>query len=323
MSLTSQIQDTNSPVRHFFTEFEKKDGTKNCLALLQSTAPIRPLSFTPSSNVVYTFMGTTTDYLIRYTANGNALHFESTIASEALGLRVPLTGASDEVIQHLESLFRIGKQNLDGRDAFDYKAIYSATALAILDGFYRSGCLPGSFLETIQRDKKEVLKKHNGRNLKEKTTNYLFSEYFANLGGDQYAKEISDLIQLFVNANKDPGSELFDTKIVVFNQALGNSGLVGGADFDCVIRGKNRLVLTDIKTTTKPLTIGHLRQIIGYALLYDEKKDDFKFTHIGIYHSRSGSFRSLPIDSVIEMTLSGFNSVGAARKAFIASVKNV
>ena len=322
MSLTSQIQDKNSPVRQFFREFEKKEGTRNCLALLQSTAPIRPLSFTPSSNVVYTFMGTTTDYLIRYTANGNALHFESTIASEAL-VRAPLTGASDEVIQHLESLFRIGKQNLDGRDASDYKAIYSATALAILDGFYRSGCLPGPFLEAIRRDKKEVIKKHNGRNLKEKTANYLFSEYFANLGGDQYAKEISGLIQLFVNASKDQGGELFDMTIVVFNQALGNSGLVGGADFDCVIKDKNRLVLTDIKTTTKPLTIGHLRQIIGYALLYDEKKDDFKFTHIGIYHSRSGSFRSLPTDSVIEMTLAGFNSVGAARKAFIAAIKNV
>ncbi len=322
MSLTSQIQDKNSPVRQFFTEFEKKDGTRNCLALLQSTAPIRPLSFTPSSNIVYAFMGTTTDYLIRYAANGNALHFESTIASEA-GSRARLTGASDEVIQHLESLFKIGKQNLDGRDASDYKAIYSATALAILDGFYRSGCLPGRFLEAIQRDKKEAIKKHNGRNLKEKTTNYLFSEYFANLGGDQYAKEISGLIQLYVSASKDHGSELFDTKIVVFNRALGNSGLVGGADFDCVIKGENRLVLTDIKTTTKPLTIGHLRQIIGYALLYDEKKDDFKFTHIGIYHSRSGSFRSLPIDSVIEMTLAGFNSVGAARKAFIAAIQNL
>ena len=322
MSLTSQIQDKNSPVRRFFTEFEKKDGTRNCLALLQSTAPIRPLSFTPSSNIVYSFMGITTDYLIRYTASGNALHFESTIASEA-GSRARLTGASDEVIQHLDSLFKIGKQNLDGRDASDYKAIYSATALAILDRFYRSGCLPGPFLEAIQGDKKEVIKNHNGRNLKEKTTNYLFSEYFANLGGDQYAKEISDLVQLYVNTSKDHGSELFDTKIVVFNRALGNSGLVGGADFDCVIKGENRLVLTDIKTTTKPLTIGHLRQIIGYALLYDEKKDDFKFTHIGIYHSRSGSFRSLPIDSVIEMTLAGFHSVGAAREAFIAAIQNL
>lgn len=315
MSLTSQLQDKNSPVRQFFTEFEKKDGTKNCLALLQSTTPIRPLSFTPSSKAVYTFMGTTTDYLIRYTANGNALHFENTIASEALGFRALLKGASGEIIQHLESLFKIGKQNLDGRNASDYEAIYSATALAIMDNFFRSGLLPELFRESIQ--------KHSGRSLKEKITNDLFSKYFAILGGDQYAQDISELIRLFVKARKDPGSELFDAKFVVNNQALGNSELVEGADFDCVIETKNSLVLTDIKTTTKPLTIGHLRQIIGYALLYDDKKDNFKFTHIGIYHSRSGSFRSLPIDSVIEMTMAGFKSVGAARKAFIAAVQKL
>ena len=128
------------------------------------------------------------------------------------------------------------------------------------------------------------------------------------------------MIRLFVKARKDPKNELFDARMVVSNQALKNSILVEGADFDCVIESKNSLVLTDIKTTTKPLTIQHLRQIIGYALLYDEKKDNFKFTHVGIYHSRSGSFRSLPIDNVIEMTLIGFKSVMPARKAFIAAV---
>ncbi len=39
----------------------------------------------------------------------------------------------------------------------------------------------------------------------------------------------------------------------------------------------------------KPLGIEHVRQLIGYALLYDEEKDLFKFTDIGFYHSRSGS----------------------------------
>jgi len=327
MSLTSQIKDKNSSVRQFFTKFEKKDGTKNCLALLQSTAPIRPPSFKPSSAIVYAFIGTTTDYLIRYTANGNALQFENTIASNAL-FRAQCHGIEslDEVfedditLQHMEALFKIGKQFLDGRDATDFKAIYSASALSVMDLFLRSKMLPRSFMEPIQKDKQETIEKFNGENFNDKTTNYLFGEYFASIGGDQYAQDISDLIELFIKARKDPESELFDAKIVVSNQALKNSGLVGGADFDCVIESKNRLVLTDIKTTIKPITIEHLRQIIGYALLYDDKKDDFKFTDVGIYHSRSGSFCSLPIDSVIEMALVGFKSVNEARKAFVAAL---
>lgn len=323
MSLTNQIKDNNSPVRQFFTEFEKKDGMKKCLALLQSTTPIQPLSFIPSSLAVHKLIGTTTDYLIRYTANGNNLQFDNTIASQAI-FRAGFTDSPFEENRNqeiMENLFKIGKQNLDGRIATDYKAIYSATALSVMDGFFRSGRLPQLFVEPIQEDKQQAIEKLNEEDFSEKTTNYLFSEYFANLGGEQYAQDISDLIQLFIKARQDLESELFGAKIVVSNQALKNSGLVGGADFDCVIESKNRLALTDIKTTTKPITIEHLRQIIGYALLYDENKDDFKFTDIGIYHSRSGSFRSLPIGSVIEMVLTNFKSVDEARKAFIEMVK--
>jgi hypothetical protein len=82
------------------------------------------------------------------------------------------------------------------------------------------------------------------------------------------------------------------------------------------------MILTEIKTKIKPLTIQDLRQILCYALLYDERKDSFKFTDIGFYHSRSGSFRCLAIDSAIEMAFVGFKSVDSARKAFVAALKN-
>lgn len=318
MSLTSQIRDKNSPVRQFFTKFEKKDGAKHCLALLQSAVPIPQMSFTSSLNVVPMLIGTTTDYLIRYVANGNALRFESIVATRAL-LEARLRGEPNVAI-HLENLLKIGKQNLDGRNACDYQAIYSATALAVMDNYFRSGHMPASFSEVSQAAQREAIKRHYGKNLDEKATNYLFSEYIAKLGGDEYIKDISELIKLFVKGSVDSASELFGAKIVVFNQSLGNSWLVGGADFDCIIASKKRLILTDIKTKTKPLTMEDLRQIIGYALLYDGDKDIFKFTHIGIYHSRSGSFRSLPVESVLEMTLADFKSVGSARKAFIAAI---
>jgi hypothetical protein len=143
MSLTSQIKDKNNPIRRFFTKFENKEGAKECLALLQSTKPIRQPPFTPTSFVVYAFIGTTADYLIRYTANGNALTFENTIAHQALeSAELFHTFSGQEFGQYLENLYKIGKQYLDGRDATDHKAVYSATALAVMDNVFRSGMLP-------------------------------------------------------------------------------------------------------------------------------------------------------------------------------------
>ena len=323
MSLTSQLRDKDSPVRQFFTEFENKDGAKNCLALLQSSTLIQPLQFTPSSTAVQAIIGTTTDYLIRYTANGNTLQFDNTIAAKALARAdlIPVL-ASQAAVPHLENLLKIGKQNLNGIIASDYKAIYSATALTLMDNFYRSNMLPRLFLEPLKMEKKEIIKKSEGKSLKEKTTKYLFNEYFESLGGEFYANDISNLLQLFAKGIEDPKSELFLAKIVASNRTLENSVLVHGADFDCIIDSRNRFVLTDIKTTTKPLTIDHLRQIMSYALLYDEKHDDFKFSDIGIYHARSGSFRSMPMESMFKMSLPSFKSVATARKAFIAAIKN-
>lgn len=303
---------------------------KECLALLQSSQPIRRPAFTPASFVTYSYIGTTADYLLRYTANKNSLTFENTIAHQALDYSFIFRdmlddeSADDQGGTYLESLYKIGKHYLDGRDATDHKAIYSATALTVLDGVYRSRYLPKLFYEPIPTAKKEQIKSlcllDEYREILEKTTWFLFDEYYETLGGELYAQDISDLIGIFAQANQSPESEFFNARFTVFNQGLKNARLVGGADFDCVIEYDNCLVLTDIKTMINPLRIEHLRQIMGYALLYDPKKDDFKFTDIGIYHSRSGSFRFLHMDSVIEKCLSSFKSVSQAREAFISSV---
>lgn len=371
--LTSQIKDKNSPFRRFLTKFENEEGRKECLARLQSTKPIRPPLFTtPKPPTVYGFIGTTADYLIRYTANGNSLIFEDTIAQRAL----PRVVNNSFEHQTLKDLYEIGKQYLDGRDATDSKAIYSASALTMLDNFRRSnGRLPDLFGEITRwyRGKQlsdfgfnELLDKINSKRvwrnseakiwlnkdqmgnlgleipqsnktrflfnanqvgkllwskIKDKPTSFLLDKYYQHiLGGDLYTQDISRLIKTFTDAIESEESELFNARIAVYNQGLENSCLVGGADFDCIIEYNNRLILTDIKTTTKPLTTVDFRQILGYALLYDEEKDDFKFTDIGIYHSRSGSFRYMSLDSVIEKCLPSFKSVDSARKAFINEI---
>ena len=309
---------------------------KECLALLQSTKPPRPLSFTPSSFVVYSFIGTATDYLIKYAADGNRLFFENTVDhiydsetrfgskfsfEEKIYDQMSLYESSHQDSGRcLENLYEIGKQ-LDGRNATDYQAVYRATSLILLFRVFHTKRLPNLFTEPISKDKKAQIKKTQGKDIQEKTTKFLFDEYYESLGGDQYAQDVSESIKTFVSAIGNQESEIFNAQFIPFGRGLSNAVSVGGADFDCLIQYNNRLILTDIKTITEPLKTQYLRQILGYALLYDSERDEFDFTSIGIYHSRSGSFRFLPINDVIEKALPGFKSVSQAREEFINAVR--
>ena len=60
MSLTSEIKDSKSHVRRFFSNFENIKGMKDCLSFFQSTKPIRPLSFNILGNkpsIVHSLIG--------------------------------------------------------------------------------------------------------------------------------------------------------------------------------------------------------------------------------------------------------------------------
>ncbi|MBK6744511.1 MAG: hypothetical protein IPG66_16730 [Hydrogenophilales bacterium] len=399
MSLTSQIRDGNSPVRQFFKKFENNEGRRECLKLLQSSIPPRPPQLVNAPAVVYAFVGTASDYLIRYSAGGNSLVFDNTIAHQALEVEF-----CDK--RCLNDLFAIGQRNLDGRVATDANAVYSATALATLDNVYRtSGRLPELFSSLNVRYRYKQLKEHGlgdlqdraikaihkplwleaklqrmlfthrkqrklvqsiqhrliqpkptprvalnkkqmevlgleiasgsavrflvdaelvlkriGNKVEDCPTESLFQTYYKTLGGDSYTQDVSNIVATFLRAVKDPDSELYNARLVVPNRALANSWLVGGADFDFVVECKGRMILTDIKTTKRPLVTEHIRQLIGYALLYDETKDDFTFSDVGIYHSRSGSIRSLPLDSVIRKYLPSFKSISQAREQFISEI---
>ena len=191
MSLTSEIKNSKSQVRQFFSRFEDKVGIKECCSIFQSTKTIRPLSFNhlePYSFVVHSLIGTTVDYLIRYSAMGNKLIFEDTIAHTAL-----TTFYSEEdlydlaLMESLKDLYQIGKQYLDGRPATDPEAIYSATALSVLEKKYRGGTLPKLFMRSIG----------------EKTTRSLLDEYVEWMGGRSYIEDIYESIKTFVNNIKD------------------------------------------------------------------------------------------------------------------------
>ena len=325
MSLTSQLKQKNSPVRQFFEKHEDKSGMRWCLALhLQSTKPILPLSYEPELKTTYSFMGTATDYLLRYTIQENKLCFEDSFAYKPIKSRDSLIVWKAERIirpEFFQALFEIGKFYLDGRDAIDEQSIYSATALAVLEHYYRSGHFPTILVSPISKEKEAWINDLDGESLNHKTAWYFFDTFYQSLGGKLYAQEIAKLVMLFASAIRDPNSELYKASIWSGSQSLVNSKLVGGADLDCVIECNDRYVLTDIKTTLEPLSITHFQQLLSYALLYDSSKDGFEFSDIGFYHSRSGSFRFLPIKQVIKECFPGFASLEHAREVFVSEIR--
>jgi hypothetical protein len=324
MSLTSQLKQKNSPVRRFFEKFENNSGMMNCLSKdLQSKRSSLPLPYKPDLITSYSFGGTATDYLLRYTMQKQTLSFEDSFAYQSIKAnRTILDWDSERVLKpaFFKALFDIGKYYLDGRYAANEHSVYSATALAVLEHLYRSGKLPKALTSPVSKEMLVWLNSLDGVSLDSKTAWYYFDAFYQSLGGNVYAEDIASLITLFSESWLDPSSELFQARIMNVSQSLFNSRLVDGADFDCIIECDDRTVLTDIKTLTRPLTIQNLRQLLGYALLIDPNVDGFDISDIGFYHARSASFRYVPIEKAISECLSGFDSVAQARVAFIFDI---
>lgn len=318
MSLTSQLKDKNSQVRYFFEKYQNKKGMKKSLSSLQSTKILTPMFFEPRSLSTYALIGTTADYLLRYTANKNHLDLEETVAKLAFYSfgDIPREDSKknyncEYLSDHIKALDKIGESFLDGRDAKESKAIYSATALSLMDNVFRSHILPVIFNSTTKENYKKEENNH---------TAFLFNQYYELLGGRLYENELAFIINTFQKALNDNRSEIFGINLTVYNKGFANSRLVGGADFDCIIQSQNKSVLTDIKTKINKLSVSDLYQIISYSLLYDEAKDNVKFDSIGIYHSRSGSFRELDTQEIVEECFYGFGSIDEARKTFIDTI---
>lgn len=323
MSLTSQLGDKTSPVRQFLAKYEDKQGINECLAELQSTKQIKKPAYKPASLPAWALIGTATDYLIRYVANNNRLDFDQTIACPVRSYIESMPRvrqyARNTTIETANVLYEIGRAHLDGRNP-DEAAIYSATALSLLDNVYRSRSgpsFPAYFAERIEYDGR--LDSFSGDYaLLEKLAMLKFYNYFCKeLNGKEYAQDILEILDIFASARNRLGDEFADTTFTTFNLALANADLVYGADIDCMITRNNLNILTDIKTTIDSLPVSVLRQLIGYALLHDEEKDQFKVDEIGIYHSRSGSFRHIPMRTIIQKCLPSLKTVEAAKKAFI------
>jgi hypothetical protein len=316
MSLTSQLQQRNSSVRQFFSSHEHKQGMEECISLLRSSRPFLQTDFTPPFYVA-SIIGTASDYLIRYIANGNKLNFKEIIAAEAVKRGELFFEPDDDCSLHLRVLFDIGKFGLRGQAATCPEAVVSSLSLALLDNFYRSGHFPKSFSAELSADeRKDARRLQYGQSYPEKKSFFRLFKYLDEIGGDSLVRDTATIAHAFESGLQNPQSEICGMRFVVYNRALHYSYLVGGADFDCVVLHNNCHILTEIKSTKKSINTDHLRQLLGYSLLYSRSRDRFAFTHLGVYYSRACSFRYLPVDFVTAKCLPTFATPAAARTAF-------
>ncbi len=323
MSLTSQLDKRDSPVRQFFSFHESKEGMEESIAQLRSSRPFFQTDFKPPFYVA-SIIGTSSDYLIRYIANRNKLNFRKIIAAEAV-MRGQLLGLLDDVDYdpYLQVLFEVGQFGLRGQSAMSPEAVVSSLSLALLDNFYRSGYFPKAFADKLSADeRKKARRLRYGQSYLERKVFFQLFKYLDVIGSDSLVQEIATIASLFENGLQEPSSEIFGIKFAVYNKALYHSGLVGGADFDCVIQYGKAHVLTEIKSTKKDIDKDHLRQLLGYNLLYSRSQDKFPLTHLGFYYSRACSFRYAPADFLIAKCLPAFSSLNAARVAFRKHLKS-
>ena len=317
MSLTENLRTKDTLVGQFFARYENKIGARNCLNLLMDGKEIHlPLLAPPFPRSYYPCAGITIEYLISYIANNNYLDFKNTVAGShdlsIFGIDEQCAPSSEYTIL----LENVGKPYLDGRKV-DELAVYAATALSLLEGLVRSGYLPKSFGQEISSERlSQIEKLPCGKNIYEKKCFWLFDNYcFEILNWPSYVQDILTMVRLFVSAFYNPDGDMYGAKFSVFSKAL----KFGSAHFDCVIQHNGHQILTDIKATVKPLEKASLRQLIGYALLHDEELDGYSITDVGIYFARSGSFRYLPINELIQQCLPSFNSIEEAKGAFRSS----
>lgn len=268
---------------------------------------------------VFMMRGVIVDYLIRYVANGNKLDFMHTIAFEGQNA---FSGSQWAIYTHWSCIiFAMGKCFLDGRAATSREAVFSATALAILDGYYRSERLPFEMPychDTVESCEQYLFTDDESKIIE--IARWMIDGVINCRGEEDFYEDIINVVNIFNEAFCTSSGQLFGSRFIEKVPLLNNGNLLGGADFDCLIHHKNKKVLTEIKTTRSKTTAQNLRQLIGYALLADPKKDELIFDSIGYYHSRAGSFRTMNIEDVIRAGFNDFATIEEARNEFITTI---
>lgn len=344
MSLTSQLNTSHSDVSKFFADNESKSGMVECLKLLQSTTPLSRMAFKPEKMInTTTYLGVMADYLFRFYYLGNDFQIEKTIAYKCIDIcnkYISFHPDNKCIVKPIGSiitakLLQTGTPFFNRTLLDDRHGLYRATTFAVLDAFFRSERWPSIIIENIceylisigwwkkfefegEYVYEESRSVEFSKNEVERIAIQSFDEFYDTLGGDDFTFELINIVNI-MKESKKINNGLGEAQIKISNETMYNSRFIG-ADFDAVMIKGNDMIMTDIKTLTRPLTKKDLLQLISYCLLWSKKDEPPRITHAGIYHGRSGDYKYLPLPDIIRMTLPTFESIEDARSEFISRI---
>lgn len=313
MSLTNQLHARGSIASDFFRNSADQMGIRFCAKQLrESRAGNQP----DGINRIRSYLpavGITIEYVIRYIANNYHLVIEDTVIGEGWE-RMPRYASYNS---HTEAagqtlLDYIGRIYIDGRPV-DELVIYSCTALSILEGLIKSGFFPRSFNQEITKENENIIRGLKfAQTFEEKKVLWLFDEYCLNtLQWDVFVQDIQNMARIFLNAIQPPQGSFSGAEFPVLSRAL-----YRGNRIDCVVNKDGYSILTDIKAISRPLAKSEFQQLLSYALLHDEVNDRFEITALGVYYARTGTFKYLPLDTIVRQCFPNYGSLEAAKSAF-------
>ena len=319
MSLTSELNRRDSPVKHFFRETfpNTREPLAQIRSALRSGEPIYKLEPGASSGA-YGLIGTAIDYRVRYS-------FARTPADQLLAWKVAsaiadappaaaymasglpprlgipedtpsLSGSvTSDFFNHLDkTVARIAPHRRASKLGQERKLARFCLLLAAFDTVFRAGPIawPPRFLRGA---------------LPTSTTDLLSAV------PDDWVEDVAALSTAFSARYPE-----WRGAAATLNPTFAGSADIGGADADFILDG----CLWDIKTTK--VTRGqsaHIYQLVGYALLdYD---DQFGIERVGLLFPRQDTAVQWPLPKLLE-TLSGRSDLDlpGLRQRFRAIIAN-
>lgn len=275
MSLTSNLNNTRSPVRRFLQEQfpDTRSVVRECNRQMAGITTIRPQSKMEAH--VAGLIGTALDYRLRY-------YFAVTSPNELFAWRGMLgVGGSEQdlFVDFFASLGNVLDQLQPVRRRLERRqeeliARY-CIILALLEQLFRSSeafFTSPLFEPSPKRSVPELLA----------------------IAKDYWVKDLCSLSWAFYEEHGD-----LLNQPAILNPTFDGSRDVGGADADLVLNG----CLLDIKATINPkLTAKMLYQLLGYALL--DYTDRHRIREVAIYFARQRKLVRWPLEDLIG-TLAG------------------
>ncbi len=275
MSLTTQLDNSSSPIRKFLEERfpNARAVTSEANALLRKAETIRP-----SEPVPWATLGMAFDYRARYyfcvTPSSKLAAWKGALSQWgttwfAEGLTGDIVRVVDQPVESFfadldETLARMARKGrlLDLEQQDEELLARYCIVLALFEEFYRSGAGQARISSPLMR--------HGAQSMVEAPLR---------IAEDHWVEDLCLLSRMFFHAFHDKLSGE-----AILNPTFRGSGDVGVADADIIV-GK---CLMELKTTVKASIekVKGLYQLIGYLLLdYD---DEFWIEKLGFYMARQG-----------------------------------